>query len=117
MLQVESNGALQRPAPSLTQSLDRMVDAAQKVVGDEVSLIRADVTSATTDALQSGAMLLVATGLLAIGWAIALMAAFQVLAPQVGALAALGGLALVNLLAGVVLLVGARHRLKEIGNG
>ena len=117
MLQVESNGAVQRPVPSLTESLDRMVDAAQKVVGDEVSLFRADVTSATTNALHSGGMLLLGTAFLAIGWATALMAAFQVLAPRVGALATLVGLALLNLLGGVLLLVGARRRLKEIGNG
>jgi len=117
MLQVESNGAVQRPVPSVTESLDRMVDAAQKVVGDEVSLFRADVTSATTRALQGGGMLLLATALLAIGWAIALMTAFQVLAPRVGALGTLVGLALLNLLGGVLFLVGARRRLREVGNG
>jgi hypothetical protein len=117
MLQVESNGAAQRPVPSVTESLDRMVDAAQKVVGDEVSLLRADVTWATTHAVQSGAMLLLATALLVIGWVIALMAAFQVMAPRVGTLETLVGLALLNLLGGVLLLVGARRRLKEVGNG
>jgi Putative Actinobacterial Holin-X, holin superfamily III/Luciferase-like monooxygenase len=117
MLQVESNGAVQRPVPSVTESLDRMVDAAQKVVGDEVSLFRADVTSATTHALQGGAMLLLATAMLAIGWVIALMAAFQVLASRVGALETLVGLAVLNLLAGVLLLMGARRRLKEVRNG
>jgi len=117
MLQVESNGAVQRRVPSLTESLDRMVDAAQKVVGDEVSLFRADVTSATTRALQSGGMLLLATAFLVIGWVIALMAAFQVLASRVGALETLVALALLNLLGGLLLLVGARRRLKEVGNG
>jgi hypothetical protein len=85
--------------------------------GNEVSLFRADLTSATTHALHGGAMLLLGTALLAIGWVIALMAAFQVLASRVGALEALVGLALVNLLAGVLLLVGARRRLTGGGNG
>jgi hypothetical protein len=117
MLQVESNGAVQRPVPSVTESLDRMVDAAQKVVGDEVSLFRAEVTTATTHALQSGGLLLLATMLLAIGWVIALMAAFQVLVSRVGALETLVGLALLNLLAGVLVFVGARRRLNKVGNG
>lgn len=112
MLQLEQNGSGQRPVPSVTESLDRMVDAAQKVVGDEVSLFRADVTSATAHAMQSGAMLLMAAVLFAIGWVIASMAIFQVLASQVGALEALVALALFNLLAGVLLLLAARHRLR-----
>ena len=110
-------GSDQRPVPSLTDSLDRMVDAAQKVVGDEVSLLGAELSSAFTGALHSGALLLLGTALLAIGWAVVMMAAFEVLAPRLGALATLVVLASVNLLGGGILLVASRRRLKEIGHG
>jgi len=45
------------------------------------------------------------------------MAAFEVLAPRLGALATLVVLASVNLLGGGILLVASRRRLKELGNG
>ncbi len=116
-MHLQANGSDQRPAPSLTDSLDRMVDAAQKVVGDEVSLLGVELSSALSGALRNSALMLLATVLLAIGWVIALMAAFEILAPRFGALQTLGALAALNLLGGGVLIVGARHRLKDIGDG
>jgi len=116
-MQLQTNGSDQRPVPSLTDSLDRMVDAAQKVVGDEVSLLRAELSSVLTGALHSGALLLLGTALLAIGWTVVLMAAFEMLAPRLGALGTLVVLASVNLLGGAILLVVSRRRGKEIGNG
>jgi hypothetical protein len=116
-MQLQTNGSDQRPVPSLTDSLDRMVDAAQKVVADEVNLLRVDVSSAVAGALQSGALLLIGTAFLAIGWVIGLMAAFEMLAPRFGALGVLAALAAVNLLGGVGLLVGVRRYLKDLGDG
>jgi hypothetical protein len=117
MLHLQNNGSVQRPVPTVTESLDRMVDAAQKVAGDEVALLRAEVSSAGSAAVKSGAMLLLATAMLAMGWVIAMMAAFQLLAPRLGALATLAGLSGFNVLCGVLFLVGARRRLKELGHG
>ena len=117
MLQLENNGSLQRPVPTVTESLDRMVDAAQKVAGDEVALLRAEISSAAAAAIQSSALLLLATAMLAIGWVVALMAAFQLLAPRLGALGTLACLSVFNILCGVLLLVGARRRLKELRDG
>jgi hypothetical protein len=117
MLQLQNNGAAHRPVPTVGDSIDRMVDAAQKVVGDEVTLFRAEVSSATTAALQSGATVLLATVMLAVGWVIAMMAAFQVLAPRTGSLAALAGLSGLNLVFGTLLLLRARRRLRELGDG
>jgi hypothetical protein len=117
MLQLQNDGSVQRPLPTVTESLDRMVDAAQKVAGDEVALLRAEVTSAASAAIQSGAMLLLATALLAIGWVIAMMAAFQLLAPRLGALATLASLSVICFLCSVLFLVGARRRLKGLGDG
>lgn len=117
MLELQHNGTAHRPPPTVTESLDRMVDAAQKVVGDEVNLLRAEVSSATIVALQIGGMAMIATAMLAVGWVIAMMAAFQVVAPQIGALATLACLSGLNLVIAVLLLVGARRRLRVLGNG
>jgi hypothetical protein len=117
MLHLQNNGSVQRPVPTVTESFDRMVDAAQKVAGDEVALLRTEVSSAAAAAIQGGGMLLLATTLLEIGWVIAMMAAFQLLAPRLGALATLAGLSGFNVLCGVLFLVGARRRLKELGHG
>lgn len=116
-MQLQTNGARERPAPSVTDSLDRMVDAAQKVVADEVSLLGDEVSSGISTAFQSTVLLLVGTVLLATGWVLVLMAAFEALAPRVGGLAALGLLAVCNLVPGIGLLLVGRHRLKDIGNG
>jgi hypothetical protein len=117
MLHLQNNGLVQRPVPTVTESLDRMVDAAQKVAGDEVALLRAEVGSAASAAIQSGAMLLLATAMLAIGWVTAMMAAFQLLAPRLGTLATLASLSVLDIVCGVLFLVGARWRLKELGDG
>jgi hypothetical protein len=117
MLHLQNNGSVQRPVPTVTESFDRMVDAAQKVAGDEVALLRAEVSSAGSAAVKSGAMLLLATAMLAMGWVIAMMAAFQLLAPRLGALATLASLSGFNVLCGVLFLVGARRRLKEFRDG
>jgi uncharacterized membrane protein YqjE len=117
MSRLATNGSAERSTPSVTESLDRMVGAAQKVVGDEVSLLRVEVSSAVSRAVQSGAMLVLGAMLLAIGWAIVQMTAFQILAPRLGTLGTLAALAAVNLLLGIALLVGARRRLAELGHG
>lgn len=117
MLELRHNGTAHRPPPTVSESLDRMVDAAQKVVGDEVNLLRAEVSSATIVALKSGAMVMIATAMLAVGWVIAMMAAFQVVAPRIGALATLACLSGLNLAVSVLLLVGARRRLRVLGDG
>jgi uncharacterized membrane protein YqjE len=115
-LQTQTNGG-QRPVPSVTDSLDRMVDAAQKVVADEVSLLGVEVSSGISAAFQSSVLLLLGTVFLAIGWVLVLMTAFEAVAPRVGGFAALGLLAACNLVPGIVLLVVGRRRLKDIGNG
>jgi len=114
---LQDNGTVERPVPTVAESFDRMVDAAQKVAGDEVALVRAEISSATSAAIQSSALLLLGTAMLAIGWVIAMMAVFQVLAPRLGTLGALACLAAFNILCGVFLLVGARRRLKELRDG
>jgi hypothetical protein len=117
MLHLQNNGAVQRPVPTVTESLDRMVDAAQKVAGDEVALLRAEVGSAASAAIQSGAMLLLATAMLATGWVTATMAVFQLLEPRLGTLATLASLSVLDIVCGVLFLVGARRRLKELRDG
>lgn len=96
-------------APTVTDSLDRMVDAAQNnVVGDQVLLLRGGVTSAVGWALQSGGPVLGGTALLVVCWIIALMATFQLLAPDLGTLGTFGVLIALNVLPGIAILVAWR---------
>lgn len=117
MARLEPLGVVERPAPSVTDSLDRVVDAAQNVVADQVELLRVEVASAVTSALHSGAMLCVGTALLALGWVLVLMVGFQLLAPRLGPLGALAVLAAINLIGGTALMAGARRDSGESDRG
>jgi hypothetical protein len=108
---------VQPAVPSVTESLDRVVDAAQNVVGDEVKLLRVEAMSSITSALRSGAMALGGTMLLGIGWIISLLVGFLVLAPRLGTLPALGVLIAANVLPGVALVLGAWRGFSEPGRG
>jgi hypothetical protein len=101
---------LEPTVPTVTESLDRMVEAAQNVAGDELKLLRIEAMAAVTSALRSGALGLGGTLFLAIGWIIALMAVFLVLAPRIGTLATLGVLIAANVLPGVALVLSAWSR-------
>ena len=116
-MHLQTNGATERSVPSVTDSLDRMVDAAQKVAADEVSLLGAEVSSGISTAFQSSVLLLLGTVFLAIGWVLVLMTTFEALAPRAGGFAALGLLAVCTLVPGIALLRVGRRRLKEIGRG
>jgi len=116
-MRLQTKVARERPIPTVTDSLDRMVDAAQKVVADEVNLLGVEVSSGISTAFQSTVLLLLGTVLLAVGWVLVLMAAFEALAPRVGGLAAFGLLAVSNLGPGIVLLVVGRRHLRDIANG
>jgi Putative Actinobacterial Holin-X, holin superfamily III len=99
-----------RPTPTVTESLDRVVDAAQNVVGDQIDLLRAEAESAVVGALRSTATMLAGVVLLLIAWAIILAAAYDLLVPRTGSLGGLAILAAANLVPGVALLVTARRR-------
>ena len=116
-MHLQTNGATERSVPSVTDSLDRMVDAAQKVAADEVSLLGAEVSSGISTAFKSSVLLLLGTVFLAIGWVLVLMTTFEALAPRAGGFAALGLLAVCTLVPGIALLLVGRRRLKEIGRG
>jgi len=116
-MQLQTNGARERSGPSVTDSLDRMVDAAQKVVADEVNLLGVEMSSGISTAFQSTVLLLLGTVLLGVGWILVLMAVFEALAPRIGPLPAFGLLAFCNLMPGIALLMIGRRHLKDIGNG
>ena len=116
-MQLQTNGASERPVPSVTDSLDRMVDAGHKVIADQVNLLGVEVSSGISTAFQSTVLLLLGTVLVALGWVLVLMAAFDALSPRIGALTALGLLAVCNLVPGIVLLVIGRRHLKDIAHG
>ena len=108
---------VQPAVPSVTESLDRMVDAAQNVVGDEMKLLRVEAMSSITWALRRGAMVLGGTLFLGVGWIIALLVGFLVLAPRLGTLPTLGVLIAANALPGVALVLSAWRGASEPGRG
>src|SRR5262245_18673015 len=103
--------------PTVSESLDRMVGAAQEVIADEVKQFRAEATTSINSALRSAALMAAGTLLMGVGWIIVLMAVFQVLAPRIGTLQTLGVLIAANLLPGLVLVLAARHRTPESAHG
>jgi hypothetical protein len=103
--------------PTVSESLDRMVDAAQNVLADEMRLLRAEAITSINTALRSAALMAAGTLLLGVGWIIALMAVFQVLAPRLGTLETLGVLIAANVLPGVALVLAARRRTPESRHG
>jgi hypothetical protein len=103
--------------PSVTESLDRMVDAAQNVVADEMKLLRVQAITSINTSLRSAGMLAAGALLLGVGWIIALMAVFQVLAPRLGTLETLGVLIAANVLTGLALVLAAGRRTSGSGRG
>jgi hypothetical protein len=95
-------------APTVADSLDRVVEAAQHVVGDEIGLLRVEVSSAVGSAARSAVMMLAGAILLTISWVAFLIAGYAALVPTVRALYALLLLAAVNLVPGIGLLLAAR---------
>lgn len=106
------------PAPTVTDSLDRVVDAAQNVVVDHIQLVRLEVQTAVRGALQSGVLFGVGSWFLALAWVIGLMAGFTLLGPRLGANGTLLVLAAVNLAVGAVLIAfGRRTVVREVRHG
>ena len=103
--------------PTVSESLDRMVDAAQNVLADEMRLLRVEAITSVNAALRSAALMAAGTLLLGVGWIIALMAVFQMLAPHLGTLETLGTLIAANVLPGLALVLAARRRTPESGHG
>jgi uncharacterized membrane protein YqjE len=95
--------------PSVTESLDRVVDGVQKVVGSQLDLFRLDVSSAATSALLQGAMAMGGILFLIMGWGVFLVAAYWTLEPSTGALPALAVLGTANVVVGLSLLAGTRR--------
>ncbi|MCW5890827.1 MAG: phage holin family protein [bacterium] len=100
------------PAPSVAESFDRLVDAAQGLATDQVGLIRLEI-EATLVRLSAGA-LLVLLGLLVMisGWVAALCGLHILLSQWMHPAASLGLLATTTLAAGaVVAWIGSRRLL------
>jgi hypothetical protein len=94
--------ALREPdqAPSVTQSLDRLVDAAQGLAADQIGLIRLEV-EATLVRLSIGGLFVI-LGLLTMisGWVAGLCALHLVLSQYMHPAASLGLLAVTTLVVG-----------------
>jgi hypothetical protein len=107
--------------PTVTDSLDHMVNAAQNVVGDQIGLLKFEVTTTMTALmmalLRAAAMALLGTAMLLIGWVIVLRAALQALEPRIGGVGAVASLVAVNVVLGVGLLMAAARARGEVRRG
>jgi hypothetical protein len=103
--------------PTVTDSLDHMVNAAQNVVGDQIGLLKFEVTTTMTALLRAAAMALLGTAMLLIGWVIVLRAGLQALEPRIGGVGAVASLVAVNVVLGVGLLMAAARARGEVRRG
>ncbi len=96
--------------PTVVEALDRAVDAVQNIVGDQIALLKTDVSTATRSAVRTTAMVIAGSVFLLIGWVIALMFANVVLAPRIGVMRSLLALAGTHLVIGAGLFIAARGK-------
>jgi hypothetical protein len=109
--------AAERPVPTVTDSLDRVVDAAQDVVVDHIALLRLEASAALTSAVRRGALLLIGGVLIAMAWVLLLLAAFDIMAPRLGSPSSLAILAGANFVPGLGLVLAPRGVTAERGHG
>jgi Putative Actinobacterial Holin-X, holin superfamily III len=101
--------------PTVTGAIDRVVDAAQGLVTDEIALARMNL-EATVVGTFVGSALLAVGGLLGLGaWAVLMIAAHEILTTQVqtSSLASLGIIAGVNAAIAIAFMAVGAGRLRE----
>ena len=96
------------PAPTVADSLDRVVDATQNLVGDQIDLLRAELTSGFRSTARVGAMLVSGAVLVTLSWVALLMAGYAAVVPLLRPELALVLLGAINLVPGLGLLLAAR---------
>jgi putative superfamily III holin-X len=98
--------------PTVTDAIDRAVDAAQGLVGDEIALARLNVESALTGTVV-GAILVVVGACLGMGaWTALLVAAYQYSTAWMPSIESLAAIAGVNAVLALALVLVGRRRLR-----
>ena len=82
--------------PSVPGALDRLVDAAQQVVADQVDLVRLEARETLRRTLSGAALLMLATLLAAMAWGAIMIAAHDLLAQRMAPWQSLGVIGLAN---------------------
>ena len=82
--------------PSVPGALDRLVDAAQQVVADQVDLVRLEARETLRRTLSGAALLMLGTLLAAMAWGALMVAAHELLVPRLAPWQSLGVIGLVN---------------------
>jgi len=82
--------------PSVPGALDRLVDAAQQVVGDQVDLARLEAHETLRRTLSGAALLMLGTLLAAMAWGAIMIAAHGLLVQRMAPWQSLGVIGLVN---------------------
>ena len=82
--------------PSVPGALDRLVDAAQQVVGDQGDLARLEAHETLRRTLSGAALLMLGTLLAAVAWGAIMIAAHELLVQRMAPWQSLGVIGLVN---------------------
>jgi hypothetical protein len=99
--------------PTVADAIDRAVDAAQGLVGDEIALARLNVESALAGTAIGGILVVVGACLALGAWTVLLVAAHQLSIAYVSPITSLAAIAAVNAVLAVALILAGRTRLRE----
>src|SRR5262245_1237680 len=101
-------------APSVTHAVERVVDAAQHLVLDQVGLLRLEAKVIAQDTMARGALVAIALMVLSVTWGFLVAIAYLVLETRVPSpVARLGILAAVHGVIGAVLLIVGMQRVRR----
>jgi hypothetical protein len=92
--------------PTVSGAIDRVVDAAQHVVTDQLDLARIETLTAARRLLGSGVLFLIGSALLLGAWATLAVAAYHLLEPQLAPVERLLVIAAANAVVGLCMLLG-----------
>ncbi len=110
-----ANGLLRDEPPTVSSALDRMVDAAQQVVVDQVVLARLDAQAALATAVRDASILAFGGILMLFAWVVAMVALHGVLVHRLLPEASLGLIAAGNAVIGATLIGLGVGRLRRSG--
>lgn len=103
--------------PTVTGALDRMVDAVQGVVGDQIALARLEAETAVRRVLAGGGLLAAGGVFALVGWMVLLAAAHALLRERLHPAASLAILTAVNLAIAAGLALAGRASLRAAAGG
>ena len=95
---------------SVSGALDRLVDAAQQVVADQVDLVRLEARETLRRTLSGAALLMLGTLLAAMAWGALMVAAHELLVQRMAPWQSLGVIGLVNGFLGAGAAIAGVHR-------